>query len=208
MVYRYAAIGDSLTVGTGALLGTGFVPLYRRMAEMNVRTFVSMDNMGVNGLTSGELMQMVSSNTRVRQSLREADIITISIGGNDLIRTLKASGGIPSASKMTQVLGDTRSNVSQIMRHIRQLKGNSAYLVRTIGLYNPYPQAAEAAYWVRQYNSFLNGAGSGNYACAQVYDRFEGHERELLFWDRVHPNARGYRVIADQLNRMGYRPFN
>ena len=207
MVYRYVAIGDSLTVGTGALLGTGFVPIYRRMAEMNLRTFVSMDNLGVNGLTSGELQQMINGHPRVRQALREADMITISIGGNDLIRTFKASGGIPSAGKMTQVLGETRHHVSQVMRQIRQLKGDQKYFVRSIGLYNPYPQSTDTAYWVRQYNSYLNGAGSGNYSCAQVYDKFEGRERELLFWDRVHPNARGYRVIADQLNRTGYFPF-
>jgi lysophospholipase L1-like esterase len=207
MVYRYVAIGDSLTVGTGALLGTGFVPIYRRMAEMNLRTFVSMDNLGVNGLTSGELQQMINGHPRVRQALREADMITVSIGGNDLIRTFKASGGIPNAGKMTQVLGETRHHVSQVMRQIRQLKGDQKYFVRSIGLYNPYPQSTEAAYWVRQYNSYLNGAGSGNYACAQVYDKFEGRERELLFWDRVHPNARGYRIIAEQLNRTGYVPF-
>lgn len=207
MVYRYVAIGDSLTVGTGALLGTGFVPIYRRMAEMNLRTFVSMENLGVNGLTTGELLQMLNAHPRVRQALREADIITVSIGGNDLIRTFKASGGIPSASKMTQVLGETRHNVSQVMRQIRQLKGDHKYFVRSIGLYNPYPQSTEAAYWVRQYNSYLNSAGSGYYACAQVYDRFAGRERELLFWDRVHPNARGYRVIAEQLNRTGYAPM-
>ncbi|MDT0122199.1 GDSL-type esterase/lipase family protein [Paenibacillus sp. RRE4] len=207
MVYRYVAIGDSLTVGTGALLGTGFVPIYRRMAEMNLRTFVSMDNLGVNGLTSGELQQMINGHPRVRQAIREADMITVSIGGNDLIRTFKASGGIPNAGKMTQVLGETRHHVSQVMRQIRQLKGDQKYFVRSIGLYNPYPQSTEAAYWVRQYNSYLNGAGSGNYACAQVYDKFEGRERELLFWDRVHPNARGYRIIAEQLNRTGYVPF-
>ncbi|SCZ05099.1 Lysophospholipase L1 [Paenibacillus polysaccharolyticus] len=207
MVYRYVAIGDSLTVGTGALLGTGFVPIYRRMAEMNLRTFVSMDNLGVNGLTSAELQQMINGHPRVRQAIREADMITVSIGGNDLIRTFKASGGIPNAGKMTQVLGETRHHVSQVMRQIRQLKGDQKYFVRSIGLYNPYPQSTEAAYWVRQYNSYLNGAGSGNYACAQVYDKFEGRERELLFWDRVHPNARGYRIIAEQLNRTGYVPF-
>lgn len=207
MVYRYVAIGDSLTVGTGALLGTGFVPIYRRMAEMNLRTFVSMDNLGVNGLTSAELQQMINGHPRVRQAIREADMITVSIGGNDLIRTFKASGGIPNAGKMTQVLGETRHQVSQVMRQIRQLKGDQKYFVRSIGLYNPYPQSTEAAYWVRQYNSYLNGAGSGNYACAQVYDKFEGRERELLFWDRVHPNARGYRIIAEQLNRTGYVPF-
>ncbi|MBB6019275.1 lysophospholipase L1-like esterase [Paenibacillus sp. JGP012] len=207
MVYRYVAIGDSLTVGTGALLGTGFVPIYRRMAEMNLRTFVSMENLGVNGLTSGELLQMIHNHPRVRQAVREADIVTISIGGNDLIRTFKASGGVPSAGKMTQILGETRNHVSLTMKQIRQLKGNGKYFVRSIGLYNPYPQSTEAAYWVRQYNAYLNGAGSGNYACAQVYDKFEGRERELLFWDRVHPNARGYRVIAEQLNRTGYSPF-
>lgn len=80
MVYNYTAIGDSLTTGFGAMPGNGFVPVYRRMSEISLRTFVAYTNLGINGLTTAELEKLVSYNPQFRQSLREADLITISIG--------------------------------------------------------------------------------------------------------------------------------
>ena len=46
LVYHYTAVGDSLTFGFGAMPGSGFVPLYRRMAEEKLRQFVPHENLG------------------------------------------------------------------------------------------------------------------------------------------------------------------
>lgn len=96
LVYHYTAVGDSLTFGFGAMPGGGFVPLYRRMAEEKLRQFVAHENLGVNGLTSDELYDRVVQLPTYRFHLRQAQIITISIGGNDLIRAVKSTGGRPN----------------------------------------------------------------------------------------------------------------
>lgn len=206
MVFHYTAIGDSLTVGFGAFPGHGFVPIYRGLAERHLGTFVSYDNLGINGLTSQELYEYISRNSSFRQLVSQADIISISIGGNDLIRAARSSAGTISANEFNQALSRCKTNFSKIIKTIYQLKGksNRPYIIRAVGLYNPFPQIVEASYYVQQYNQYLESYTNGTFAVANVYASFRGRERVLLSIDHVHPNGYGYRVIADQLNRLGY----
>lgn len=209
MVYSYTAIGDSLTVGFGALPGNGFVPIYRGLAERHVGGFVSYENLGVNGLTTGGLNESINRNGLMRQALKQAEIITISIGGNDLIRAAKSAPSIKASQHFSSALSQCKSNFSSIVKTIYQLKDGSQgpYIIRAVGLYNPYPQVEEATYWVQQFNRYLNGYSGGGFAVANIFSSFQGRERELLSIDHLHPNGRGYRVIAEQLNGLGYRPL-
>ncbi|MDT3427324.1 lysophospholipase L1-like esterase [Paenibacillus forsythiae] len=208
MVYHYTAIGDSLTTGFGAMPGSGFVPVYRRMSEVSLRSFVAYTNLGINGMTTSELEQRVRYNPQFRQSLREADIITISIGGNDLIHAAKAAAGQskPPSSIFQTALKDAQRHFAGIMRQIYQAKAGvgKPYIIRIVGLYNPYPQLTDASGWVRQFNRQM--AQYNNRVCgfADIYGAFAGHERELLSIDYLHPNGKGYRVIADRLHSLGY----
>ncbi|AKG37027.1 GDSL-type esterase/lipase family protein [Paenibacillus durus] len=208
MVYHYTAIGDSLTTGFGAMPGSGFVPVYRRMSEVSLRNFVAYTNLGINGLTTAELEQRVRYNPMFRQSLREADIITISIGGNDLIHAAKAAAGRanPPSSIFQAALKESRQHFAGIMGQIYHAKAGAGkpYIIRIVGLYNPYPQMAEASGWVRQFNRQM--AQYNNRVCgfADIYGAFAGHERELLSIDNLHPNGKGYRIIAERLHNLGY----
>ncbi|MGG1616982.1 GDSL-type esterase/lipase family protein [Paenibacillus sp. NRS-1782] len=211
MGYHYTAIGDSLTTGAGTLLTGGFVPIYRRMAEARLRTPVSYENLGINGLTSQELLSLIRNNPLFRSGLIRADLITVTIGGNDLrpyVSTL-AGGSGSSASAIPQALNRTKEHVRQIVHALYQIKSgqHEPFIIRMVGLYNPLPGVREAGIYVRQYNSFLATLGGPNYRVANIYPAFEGNERELLSLDRVHPNSRGYRVIAEELNRLGYSPL-
>jgi lysophospholipase L1-like esterase len=40
-----------------------------------------------------------------------------------------------------------------------------------------------------------------------VYHAFLGREKELLFLDGIHPNPKGYKVIAEQMHQLGYVPL-
>ncbi|MDO7905904.1 GDSL-type esterase/lipase family protein [Paenibacillus sp. JX-17] len=205
MVYGYAAIGDSLTVGTGTLPGNGFVAVYRKLASVSLHAHVVRSNWGINGLTSGQLLDLVRGNPAIRSSLADAQIITVSIGGNDLLRAFRGVryGSQPSYSA---VLPQVQRNVEGIIREIYTLKKKESgrFMIRAVGLYNPLPSVPEAGYWVERYNLFLQGLNSPGFAAADLYPAFSGRERELLSLDRIHPNARGYRVIAFELNRLGY----
>lgn len=210
MVYHYTAVGDSLTFGIGALPGSGFVPLYRRMAEVHLQQFVAYENLGINGLTSEELYNLIMSNPLFRSHLKEANLITISIGGNDLIQVVKSGGRRPDRDELDRALFRCQQNVSGCLKVIRKLKSGSSlpYTIRAVGLYNPYHSWGEGAEYVNRFNRFLFGLGTGGYfRAADVYSRFEGREQEMLSMDGVHPSGKGHRVIAEQLNRLGYKPL-
>ncbi|AJS59284.1 GDSL-type esterase/lipase family protein [Paenibacillus sp. IHBB 10380] len=207
MVYHYTAIGDSLTVGYGALPGNGFVPVYRRLAEYHFQTFVACDNLGINGLTTQGQYDLISRNLSFRQSLQRSDIITLSIGGNDLIRAAKLLGA--TSQHFNKALSECQANFGRIIKGLYHIKRNTnqSYIIRVIGLYNPLPQVVEASYYVQQFNQYIERYQSRTLAVANIYPLFHGRERELLSLDHVHPNSRGYRIIADQLNRLEYRPL-
>ncbi|WP_202128516.1 SGNH/GDSL hydrolase family protein [Paenibacillus dendrobii] len=209
MAVPYTAVGDSLTVGFGAMPGNGFVPVYRGMAERRIGEFVSYENLGINGLTSSELYANMKRSPRFRNSLKEAHIITISIGGNDLIRAAKSASPQNITQNFNKALTECQSNFSGIMQTLGQLKSGSrsSYIVRAVGLYNPYPQVEAATLWVQQFNRYINGYWGGNYAVANIFSSFQGREHELLSFDHLHPNGRGYKVIAEHLHRLGYYPL-
>lgn len=209
MAFQYTAIGDSLTVGFGALPGNGFVPVYRRLAEHHLRAFVAYDNLGVNGLTSQGLYDYISRNSLFRQLVSQADIISISIGGNDLIRAARSSAGKLSGRDFNEALATCKTNFAQIIKTIYELKKNSKrpYIIRVVGLYNPFPQIEEASYYVQHYNRYLESYVNGTLAVANIYASFRGREKALLSLDHFHPNRYGYSIIAEQLNRLGYGPL-
>ncbi|MGF7048664.1 lysophospholipase L1-like esterase [Paenibacillus sp. DS2015] len=208
MVYHYTAIGDSLTVGYGALPGNGFVPTYRRLAEYHLQTSVTYDNLGVIGLTTQGQYDLISRNLTFRQSLQQANIITLSIGGNDLIRAARTTG--VTSQHFNKALAHCQTNFEHIIKGLHQIKrnGNQRYIIRVIGLYNPLPQIEEASYYVQRFNQYIERFQSATLEVANIYPLFYGRERELLSLDHIHPNSRGYRIIADQLNRLGYRPLS
>ena len=209
LVYHYTAVGDSLTFGFGAMPGSGFVPLYRRMAEEKLRQFVAHENLGVNGLTSDELYDRVVQLPTYRYHLQQAQIITMSIGGNDLIRAVKSTGGRPNREVLDTALYRCQNHVANIVKHIRKIKSPASklYFIRAIDLYNPYPAWTEATEYVIRFNRHLMGLSDGYFRVADIYAQFSGREKELMSVDGLHPNGRGYRVIAEQLNRLGYKPL-
>lgn len=76
---RYVAIGDSIAVGYGLPdLSMGFVPQVGKALDAVTA------NLAVNGFTSGELLEALQ-NDEMRNTLSQANIISISIGSNDLL---------------------------------------------------------------------------------------------------------------------------
>ncbi|MFM9277378.1 GDSL-type esterase/lipase family protein [Paenibacillus jiagnxiensis] len=204
-MYRYTAIGDSLTAGTGALPGNGFAPLYWRSIERYSGSRVLYQNLGVNGMTCPELLRNVTSSPVYRTALAQADIITVSIGGNDLIRLARSSGGKNIRSELARLHGCLRQTLA-VLYSIKS-GSRSPFLIRFVGLYNPFPELPEAVWGIRSFNASLSSMSGPYCRVAHIYHEFEGRERQLLSVDRVHPNGRGYRVIAARLDRIGFAPL-
>jgi lysophospholipase L1-like esterase len=200
---RYLAFGDSLTVGYGAGPGLGFVPQYCRKLQTALESKVLLENSGVNGATTGELLDILHKDPDIRCGLRDADLITITTGGNDLIQAALPYFYRGDPKVLKSALRSYEKNYAKLAAGIERLKKGQLrpYVIILVGLYNPLPQVTEAGYWVQRFNQFLRKLESDYVRIVDVYDSFLGKEAELLYNDHIHPNAKGYEAIAKQIER-------
>lgn len=86
-VLRYTALGDSIAYGSKVAEGSGYVDLFanKLLMESEGGEFVTV-NLGKPGKNSSALLADLRTNPATIQAVSNADVITISIGGNNLLK--------------------------------------------------------------------------------------------------------------------------
>ncbi|MCD8501207.1 MAG: GDSL-type esterase/lipase family protein [Bacillaceae bacterium] len=207
MVYRpilFTALGDSLTSGVGSLLSNGFVEEYALLTERTLRRNVVIHNYAKSGIKSDQLIHDLRR-PEVRNSIFYADIITITIGGNDLLHANREFKRTGNPAIFSNALHYFRQNVSQVLNEIDLIKANnpSPYTLRVIGLYNPYPSVPYSHYWVDMFNKTLADITNQYGVFVNIYPTLTNNKK-MIWLDKLHPNKNGYKTIAYELYKTGY----
>ncbi|MFC7370646.1 GDSL-type esterase/lipase family protein [Fictibacillus iocasae] len=205
---RYAAIGDSITVGVGSasIKRRGFVPRYKEFSEIALGTAIKDYNFGKSGDTSRQILKRVLKK-EVFKTVCSSDIITITAGGNDLIQAARTYFKTYEEDALFQALHNCKKNMTKLLCAITEEKDRKGkpYCIRICNLYNPYSRVESAVKWVNLFNEHLEGfCRFPNVKTADLYSAFLGREKELLWWDSIHPNSYGYQAIAVSLYELGY----
>lgn len=207
MVLSYVAIGDSLTNGVGSsLFGAGFTQRYRGLAEEAMKTRIMLASFGRPGFETGDILEELD-NKFIQEKITESDIITISAGGNDLINATRKFQMEEDEEVFMEAMTACEENYAKIMNKINLFneKCEHPYIVRILNLYNPFPDMEIAVKWVGRFNTHIQRlAKRDDVKVADVHNAFLNHEQQFLSLDKIHPNDRGYRVIAEELDRLGY----
>lgn len=188
---RYMALGDSLVAGYGAFPATqGYVYLLYQKGVFDTVPNTLLCNAGVPGATSSHVLEH-----QVPQALEafRPDVITITVGGNDLITIL---GGADPAT----VLYDFQENLTEILMRLRTgLPGARIY----VGNLYTIPGVPGADDVIPLFNAVVSGvAGAFGVPVADVYAAFKDRTGLLLIERRgagqyeVHPTNAGHRAIA------------
>lgn len=198
---RYMALGDSLVAGYGALPVTqGYVYRLYREEVFDKIPHILFSNAGVPGVTSKQVLDH-----QVPQAIEafRPSVITITVGGNDLLRILK--GENPNL-----VLSEFQANFALILGTLRSALPNTRIYVSN--LYT-IPQIAGADQVVPAFNQIVAGvAGLYNVPVADVYSAFLGRRGLLLIEragaapDEVHPTNAGYEVMAEAFEALVEKP--
>ncbi|MFD0697051.1 SGNH/GDSL hydrolase family protein [Paenibacillus sp. GCM10027628] len=198
---NYLAFGDSLTVGFGDPAGLGFVSLYRQWVEQLLNVPVTLYHAGTNGATTSELLETLESEQELQLHVRQADLITITAGGNDLIQAAIPFFYEDDPQYLKSALQMYEANYRKLIERIQDLRQevSTPCVIVLIGLYNPLPQVPDAAYWVQRFNLFLRKLEKPNICIVQVYDAFVGNDSCYLAEDNIHPNEQGYEALARQV---------
>lgn len=193
-------LGDSLSRGTGDPAGRGYAADV--VGALARRGPVDSVNLAVAGAESSDLARLVAS-ANVRSLVAAADVILLSVGGNDLSHSLGNAGAPAEAlSKVTDARSALASNLRAILGELR--RNNPSAPIRLLGLYQPFGgQGREGRIGeslVLSWNSVIaeTALGFPNVAAVPVFDLFQGRP-DRLATDRFHPNRDGYRLIAERV---------
>jgi len=203
---KFVVLGDSISAGEGA---SDPAKAYARLIAGD-KNF-SLANFAVGGHTSDDLLEILAENEDAVQAIREADIINLSIGGNDLLRSnvitlVLRLLFLKDVTAADEYIASFAENFAVIVPKIRALNPDALFIVQT--LYNSMegvPLVADA-YEVailklnKVYTDYL-AANPGAYELADVYAAFKGREG-LVFRDRIHPSDAGHEMIAKVLTAM------
>ena len=233
--WDYVALGDSLATGYGAFI-KGYVPRYEAYIETDTGVAVTRTNLGHNKWTSSELLSALHSDPTFRHAIREAEIVTWDIGGNDL-RAARTSykngtcGGVDNQDCLRASVATLKANWTAITAEVLELRSTSDTIVRTMDIYNPYVRTDIVSdtwqhdhgmndfqvfkkYLDRVNRHIATTSYTEGVPYAPVYLDFNGtlgeedpRSKGYLSFDGLHPNNTGHRLIAGDLSMLGYAPL-
>lgn len=161
-------------------------------------------------MSSSELVDVIKKNPNIRNSISKANILTITIGGNNLLQANQLFQETGDFQVVHFALQQLEYNLRTILSEITLLKSYSSipYLVRIIGLYNPYPNLPFSEYWVDHFNRVLSSFTTNNNFVKFVdISYLSKNKQQLLSLNGLHPNKEGYQLIAEQIVATGYDPL-
>lgn len=207
------ALGDSITFGYN--LGNNQAPSKEAFPYLiGKKDHLNVNDLGVPGWTSTDLLQALSSSTSMQDAVKSANVVTVDIGSNDLLQPATpileeaAMGTSPTAAQLQTLGGELVTAVSTMSTNVGQILGNIEKMnpkatIVLYDLYNPIPTTSTALYNLGE--TAITAANlelaklaiSNQIVIADAYDAFHGHNNYILKND-VHPNAIGQRVLAKQ----------
>lgn len=198
----HLAIGDSIIRGVGAGKNENFVSLFSSKLGEQTDKRIEFQNQGINGITSGELNNLVQEG-RFDDLIKHSDIVTINVGGNDILRMANEQN-IRSVFKSYDQLQTTFSkNLSAITAKITVLNPKATIVL--LELYNPLPPDDQmyslADKMLPKWN--LNIYEVANKVPGSIVIEttkvINGDHLQNLSPDGVHPNLAGYTAISEQM---------
>lgn len=193
---QIVALGDSLTRGTGDEQGKGYAGRLKEQLAKDLKKEIYVLNNGINGYRSVDLLKDLQTKEDIRKMVKEADVVVLSIGGNDLFNV--GSEEINPQQVLAR-LPVAEASLEKVLSTINTLNQKAPILY--MGLYNPFSDLSvgrESGAVVKQWNNRAMGvvAKYPNMIFVQTEDLFSLQVRKYLSSDHYHPNSEGYKRIA------------
>lgn len=199
---NHLAIGDSVIRGVGAGKNEDLGDQFSNHLGLQIHKHILFQNEGINGITSSKLMGLVQKG-RFDEEIKKADIVTINVGGNDILQSVKGQNFQNILQTFDQLQSNFSKNLTGITSRIKMLNPNATIVF--LELYNPlnpadkmYPLADNLLpNWNLKIYEVANQSPSS--IVVETTKVINGKNQQNLSSDGVHPNSAGYAAISEQM---------
>jgi lysophospholipase L1-like esterase len=221
---KLVALGDSIAAFADAG-GDAYPQLFTELVHQATGRVVDAVSYADPSATSSSLLAALSSDASTRAAVAAADIITITVGGNDADPTATYPAGTCASAQtesgcLKAYAPALESNLDGILSAIETLVGGRKIAIRlTSPDYNPFIGWSEAptpSFGVDFYRQVAAAETSAacrvavahGARCADFFHAFHGPDGaadagQLLAADHVHPSAAGRELIATTIFELG-----
>jgi lysophospholipase L1-like esterase len=198
---KIVALGDSLTSGFGDQSGnSGYTTVLEQMLS-NQRSINDVDvrNFGVGGIHSKRLVEELNRKI-VQDTLKDADYIVITIGGNDVIQVVQENFLNLTTEMFEEKNEEFSKNLNLIIHKLKFYNPNAKLFF--VGIYNPFSTLFASVPEIDQIITDWNEdtvqvlSKYENTHFIPMSDVFKGNEKDYLYKDLIHPNEKGYENMA------------
>jgi len=199
-IIQQLALGDSIAAGYGTTGASHhFVNIVSDSLKEMTGKQTTVDNEGIVGMTSGELAQFVQKPSIINK-IKRSQLITINIGGNDILDTFKESGGEQTMEEFDLIRTNYGIHMKQILTTIRENNPHATIIL--MELYTPRYMEKKYKLFSRlflpDWNAVLEEAASSYEPVVVVKtDRFtDEKDPSIWFKDDIHFNDDGQQDVA------------
>ena len=218
--FFYVGLGDSLTEGVGDRTNQGgFLPLLSQLLTTTYDYDVSSSNYGVAGNTSKQILKRIQEKADIKKDLVKADMMTLTIGGNDVMAVIRKNLTDLSVSSFAKPSQDYQDHLRQIIDLVRT--DNDSLPIYILGIYNPFylnfPEMTEMQDIINNWNNvtesvivdydnvyfvpindlLYKGVDGEEGVVSTSGDQITIDNDALFKEDHFHPNNIGYQIISD-----------
>lgn len=222
--FDYVALGDSLAFGISDQngIGKGYVDFFAEI--LSNETEVTSFNKGFsfpgyttvnvlddleNDIEKSSIGEPENVKTTISQAIEEAELITLSIGANDVLRTLAKDEEGNLQYDVAQVIASIQqmaNNLGNILKQVNDL--NPEAQVYVMGYYNPFPALVEQAGAVNLLVGQMDAEvkkvveEQGMYFVSVKDAIASDFATNLPNPENIHPSQEGYTVMAEAFYEM------
>jgi lysophospholipase L1-like esterase len=196
----HLVLGDSVAQGRGSDQGGFPQKVNTSLESLTGKKFI-LENQGVSGATSKGLLNQLEQPV-VIETVKKADIISINIGGNDIVQIAKKQGPLKAIQSYDGVKTEYEKNLQGIFKVIR--KHNPDAIIVLNELYNvvnsqkKYYPASEKLLNDWNLIAYETALSYKPAIVVPVSDALPTKDMGKWLYDSIHPNEEGYERIAEK----------
>ena len=197
----YLSLGDSLAVGQmpdNSLKKSYGDYIKDYLEDRNILTDL------LNDINNNKKIKEGKKEITIKNALIKADIVTVSIGGNDLLYKLNLSSSL-DITEFDDIYSYVDEVIGDINKLLFELRKNCKEQIIVLGLYNPFtsfsPKLANTVEPVLSYANLKIQDLTKKYdmTFVDMHDMFLANPSYLPTYLEIHPTASGYRAMSKKI---------